>query len=299
MTAPTMVSPVDIQVTGSGLMAGEAVQLVPPPRRPRAAEPDPTGGDTRTTADTDRSPSRSTAASRPVPSWPLLILALPATVAVWSGWIGIGKLTGFGQVRPLPGIWNSLHLNTAITLPIGVETYAAFALRAWLDTGTAVSARTRRFARWSAIGSLVLGMAGQVAYHLLAQSHASRAPWAVTTAVSCFPVLVLGMGAALAHLQRADSRSSEQGRDGTPTDHAEDECEHQAAAQAGHRTELLLKEQMTASAAAAQHLVATGHRVSRRTLRAAGIRGSNARPGALARLLDDSLSGSRQQLVRT
>jgi hypothetical protein len=33
-----------------------------------------------------------------------------------------------------------------------------------------VSGRTRRFARWSAIGSLLLGMAEQVACHLLAQS---------------------------------------------------------------------------------------------------------------------------------
>jgi hypothetical protein len=36
-----------------------------------------------------------------------LILALPAAVAVWSGWVGIGQMTGFGQVHPLPGIWGS------------------------------------------------------------------------------------------------------------------------------------------------------------------------------------------------
>jgi hypothetical protein len=62
---------------------------------------------------------------RAVRSWPLLVLAVPAAVAVWSGWVGIGQLTGFGQVHPLPGIWDSLHLNTAVTLPIGVEAYAA------------------------------------------------------------------------------------------------------------------------------------------------------------------------------
>ncbi len=39
---------------------------------------------------------------RPVRSWPLLVLALPAAVAIWSGWIGIGQLTGFGIVQPLP-----------------------------------------------------------------------------------------------------------------------------------------------------------------------------------------------------
>jgi hypothetical protein len=40
---------------------------------------------------------------RALPSWPLLVLALPATVAVWSGWVGIGRPTGFGEVHPLPG----------------------------------------------------------------------------------------------------------------------------------------------------------------------------------------------------
>ena len=108
-------------------------------------------------AEPDRAPA---AHDRAVRSWPLLVLALPAAVAVWSGWVGIGQMTGFGEVRPLPGIWGALHLNTAVTLPVGVEAYAAYALRAWLSTSNRVSARTRRFARRSAMGSLLLGMAG-------------------------------------------------------------------------------------------------------------------------------------------
>ena len=59
--------------------------------------------------------------------------------------------TGFGLVSPLPGIWPSLHLATAITLPVGVQAYAAYALRAWLARDRSISGRTRRFARWSAI----------------------------------------------------------------------------------------------------------------------------------------------------
>jgi len=39
---------------------------------------------------------------------------------VWSGWAGIAQKTGFGRVSPLPGIWPTLHLDTAITLPVGV-----------------------------------------------------------------------------------------------------------------------------------------------------------------------------------
>jgi hypothetical protein len=140
-----------------------------------------------------------------VRSWPLLVLAAPAAAEVWSGWVGIAQKTGFGLVSPLPGIWPSLHLDTAITLPVGVEAYAAYALRAWLARDRSISARTRRFAKWSAICSFALGMVGQVAYHLMAQAGMARAPWAVTTVVSCLPVLVLAMGTALAHMLRADA----------------------------------------------------------------------------------------------
>ncbi|HEX3780695.1 MAG TPA: ABC transporter permease [Pseudonocardiaceae bacterium] len=138
-------------------------------------------------------------------AWPLVLLALPAFVAIWSGWVGLGELTGFGLVHPLPGIADGFTLNTAITLPVGVETYAAYALRVALASGGAAT-RARRFAGWSAVASLVLGAAGQVAYHLMTVHHITSAPWPITTAVSCLPVLVLGCGAALSHLQRRTSR---------------------------------------------------------------------------------------------
>ena len=136
-------------------------------------------------------------------SWPVWLLALPAFVAIWSGWVGLGELTGFGVVHPLPGIVPGVSLNTAITLPIGVETYAAYALAVWL-TGRAPTA-ARRFARNSAIGSLIFGALGQVAYHLMTAAHVVHAPWWITIAVSCLPVAVLGMGAALAHLVHASA----------------------------------------------------------------------------------------------
>jgi hypothetical protein len=145
-------------------------------------------------------------ASRPgvrrVSGWPMVLLAAPAFVAIWSGWVGLGALTGFGMVHPLPGIADEFTINSAITLPIGVEAYAAYALRVWLSTG--IGARARRFAKWSAIGSLLLGMAGQVAYHLMIADHVTTAPSGITTAVACLPVVVLGFGAALAHLQHRD-----------------------------------------------------------------------------------------------
>ena len=136
--------------------------------------------------------------NRPLPRWPLFVIASPAAVAVWSGWVGLGTLCGFGVVHPLPGIADGFTINSAITLPVGVEAYGAFALRAWLTPGAPETAR--RFARCSAIGALTLGMLGQVVYHLLAAAHAARAPWPVVVLVSCLPVVTLGFGAALTHL---------------------------------------------------------------------------------------------------
>lgn len=145
--------------------------------------------------------------SRPThPRWPIALIAAPAAVSTWSGWVGLGERAGFGAVRPLPGIADHIVINSAITLPVGVEAYAAYALHAWLSPAShRLSRPTRRFAAASAIGSLLLGMLGQVCYHQLTLAHATTAPGWVVTIVSCLPVLVLGMSAALLHMIRRDS----------------------------------------------------------------------------------------------
>ena len=252
----------------------------------------------------DRSSPVSSGA-RTVRSWPLLVLAAPAAAEVWSGWVGIAQKTGFGLVSPLPGIWPSLHLDTTITLPVGVEAYAAYALRAWLAREDWIGDRTRRFAKWSAICSFALGMAGQVAYHLLAQAGAARAPWPVTTLVSCLPVLVLAMGTALAHMLRADAHTAADGLDhaGTagpatpwsPGDQA-GPSQDQSADQSGSDPPARTRTVPTAAHGTtdgtrtptlpetdqarliASRLSAAGKRVSRRALRSDGIKGSN-QPG--------------------
>jgi len=250
-------------------------------------------------------PDRSSATAvreRTIRTWPLILLAAPAAVAVWSGWVGIGRMTGFGLVRPLPGIWDSLHLDSAITLPIGVEAYAAYALRAWLSTSGLVNPAARRFARWSAIASLLLGMAGQVTYHLLNQAGAARAPWEITTTVACLPVLVLGMGAALAHLLRGThidpvpdpTRGSSSGQALPCTGvRASSWPEHPLRRDPGGRrrpAQRSIDGRLAEARATAQRLADTGAGVSRRTLRAAGLRGSNADLGALARILNSELA---------
>jgi hypothetical protein len=136
-----------------------------------------------------------------VPRWPILVIALGAFVSIWGGWVGLGKLAGFGPVQLLPGIADEFVINSAITLPLGVEAYAFYALWVWLAPAAArVPARARRFACWSSAAALGVGLFGQATYHLLAAAGAERAPDPVVVFVSCLPVLVLGAAAALAHL---------------------------------------------------------------------------------------------------
>src|ERR1035437_8927398 len=108
----------------------------------RPGRPAPPGCTTRPPAASEERPSLRPGRAQTVRSWPLLVLALPATVAVWSGWAGIGQLTGVGATAPS-------------------------ARGGWRPASGVVPPGPRRCARRSAIGSLILGMAGQVAYHLL------------------------------------------------------------------------------------------------------------------------------------
>jgi hypothetical protein len=203
---------------------------------------------------------------------------------------------------------------------------AAYALRAWLATGHAISDRTRRSIRWSAICSFALGMAGQVAFHLMDQDHVTRAPWCVTTLVSCLPVLVLGMGTALAHMLREDAAAAGHARTSAPGPGTSVPLTWSPAEQPGDqpdrnppdrttieprppgRTRTLPRNDghVVAEPVApvthaaepgiehargiARELAGAGQRVSRRALRSRGVRGSNETLNALALTLSAELA---------
>jgi len=259
-------------------------------------------------------------------SWPLLVLAVPAAAEVWSGWVGIAQKTGFGVVPLLPGIWSSLRLDTAVTLPVGVECYAAYALRAWLAADRAISDRTRRFARRSALFSFALGMAGQVAFHLMDQDRITRAPWAITTLVSCLPVLVLGMGTALAHMLREDAEAASRAQTDVPGPTTRGRPVRRPAKQSGDQPGQTPPDRTAAEPCPpvraktpprrdghaeaefpapvphaaepvtdhaldiARELARAHQRISRRALRSRGVRGSNEALNALALRLSAELA---------
>lgn len=172
------------------------------PELPVSAGAPPFDANKQATAAAD--PGTKPAPKKPS-AWPLILLALPAFVAVWSGWVGIGELTGFGVVHPFPGLpagLDKVSLNTAITLPIGFEAYATYAFRIWLSP--VVSLRTRQFAKRSVLASLGFGALGQITYHLMVARGITSAPWQITTLVACIPVAVCGIGFGLAHLVHTD-----------------------------------------------------------------------------------------------
>lgn len=87
-----------------------------------------------------------------------------------------------------------------------MEAYAVLALHHAVRPATPPAAR--RWAGWTSAAALALGLAGQVAYHLLAASGRTSAPWTVTVLVSAVPVLALGAAAMLWHLLgRPDDRT--------------------------------------------------------------------------------------------
>lgn len=146
--------------------------------------------------------------------WPLLVIGLGAAVAVWSGWVGLGALTGFGEVQLLPGLLPAVRINTAVVLPLSVEAYGAFALHVWLNSAT-LAQRTRRYAAVSSIASLAIGVAAQAVYHLMSAAHVTSAPPAVTVLVASVPVVVLGLATALARLVRDDATAAASPADST------------------------------------------------------------------------------------
>jgi hypothetical protein len=165
-------------------------------------------------------------------------------------------------------------------------------------------------------------MAGQVAYHLMAQAGMAQAPWPVTTIVSCLPVLVLAMGTALAHMLRADAAAldtpdslsgppaDQRSVSWSPENHAGPrrrrlEADRPRSADQGqadpapgppHACEITGPGPRPAQAeearVVARGLAAAGRPVSRRALRSGGITGSNAALTALARMINAEQAGA-------
>jgi len=152
----------------------------------------------------------------------------------------------------------------------------------------------------------------------------------VTTVVSCLPVLVLGMGTALAHMLRADAAaadapdsrtrppatlrslspsSKDRGRPGRRQPEPDrsrfpirDQDGETADRQRGRGVTgpdfQASRPQVDQALMVARRLAATGKPVSRRALRSSGVRGSNEALNALARMINNEMAGAAPPCAR-
>ena len=157
----------------------------------------------------------------------------------------------------------------------------------------------------------------------MAQAGIARAPAAVTTVVSCLPVLVLAMGTALAHMLRADAEAvdtpgsrtggpavlrsvswSPEDQDGPGSRGPEADRDRSArqdqngpgpGPRHGHGITgpgpRPAGPQADQARVVARRLAAAGKPVSRRALRNGGVAGSNQALNALARMINTELAG--------
>ena len=142
----------------------------------------------------DAMPTTSGAHARPVPKrdllWVLVLIAACALLEVWGSWLVIGSETGFPRIGGMTTGW---------ILPVSTEAYWACAGYAWL--ASPAGPRSRRFAMWSALGMIVLSLAGQESDHLLAFAHRTIPPVAVVMLVTALPLVALVLIAILIHLR--------------------------------------------------------------------------------------------------
>jgi hypothetical protein len=112
------------------------------------------------------------------------IVGLAAAFMSWDGWFSLARMCGWPW-------W------LAAFLPFAVDVYVVVSARVWLRMPW-VSRDTRRFAACSAWCAIVVSIAANSAYHLMASKGWRLAPWPVVVAVSGLAPLMLAL---VAHLQ--------------------------------------------------------------------------------------------------
>jgi hypothetical protein len=146
---------------------------------------------------------------KPKLTWLLAPISLGAFLATWGGWAKLAAMTGYAEVQMLPGqSWSTF--NIGIVLPMTVEPFGALAM------AVAFNVKVRRWARVvagvMAITTLLAAGTCQAVVHNLTVAGKTIAPPLIVTVTSVLPVIVLGLGGALAMLSAVRVQD-----DGTPS----------------------------------------------------------------------------------
>ncbi len=136
----------------------------------------------------------------------LVPISVGAFLATWGGWAKLATMTGYQEVEMLGGQeWS--RFNIGIVLPMTVEPFGAFAAKVAFDP--AVKRWARIIAGIMAVLTLVAAGICQAVVHHLTVTGVTRAPDYVVTVTSVLPVIVLGLGGALAMLSKVHNGDEE------------------------------------------------------------------------------------------
>jgi hypothetical protein len=118
----------------------------------------------------------------------LSISAVSAGFSSFAGLRGLAGATGWGEMAPL--------------FALCIDSYALTSIRVWL-TSPPASRRVRAYAKWNAIGAILLSLAGNAAWHLIAAGLLA-VTWPVVMVVGGVPPVILGLVVHLATLRQTE-----------------------------------------------------------------------------------------------
>jgi hypothetical protein len=123
----------------------------------------------------------------------LSISAVSAGFSSFAGLKSLAEATGWDVMAPL--------------FALCIDSYALTSIRVWL-TSPPASRRVRAYAKWNAIGAILLSLAGNAAWHLIA-ADLLAVTWPVVMVVGGVPPVILGLVVHLATLRQTERAATE------------------------------------------------------------------------------------------
>lgn len=130
-------------------------------------------------------------------------VGLGAAILSWAAWTGLAQRCGWTETLHLGSKDSGLTLRLAWLTAIIVDIYALRAFRVWQRSAPWVSDATRYYAKWSTFVAIGVGVAGNVAYHMMILNNVAQAPWWIVIPVSALAPMALG---AVGHLNAIERR---------------------------------------------------------------------------------------------
>jgi hypothetical protein len=124
----------------------------------------------------------------------LSIAAVSAAVSSFDGLRSLAVATGWSTAM-------------AILFPLTLDSYALTSIRVWL-TSSIDSRRVRAYAKWNAVGAILLSLAGNAAWHLIAAG-LLEVTYLVVMVVGGTPPVILGLVVHLATLRQTERAATE------------------------------------------------------------------------------------------